>query len=131
MDQRIIIEPIAFPTDARGLVLEPIGPDALPHQRNAHLVLTEPGCVRGNHYHERGTEVTAVLGPALVRYRDGDEVRDVLVPEGRAYRLTIPPGVAHAIQNTGMGLMVLLGFNSVVHDPACPDVVRDVLIETS
>ena len=111
-------------------MLEPIGPDALPHQRNVHLVLTEPGCVRGNHYHERGSEVTAVLGPALVRYRDGDEVRDVHVPEGRAYRLTIPPGVAHAIQNTGTGLMVLLGFNSVVHDPACPDVVRDVLIET-
>jgi dTDP-4-dehydrorhamnose 3,5-epimerase-like enzyme len=129
MDQRIIIEPIAFPTDARGLVLEPIGPDALPLQRNVHLVLTGPGCVRGNHAHQRGTEITVVLGPALARYRDGDAVRDVHVPEGRAYRFTIPPGVPHAFRNTGTGLMVLIGFNTVAHDPGRPDVVRDVLIE--
>jgi dTDP-4-dehydrorhamnose 3,5-epimerase-like enzyme len=128
MGQRITVEALSFPTDARGLVLEPIGPEALPHQGNAHLTLTEPGCVRGNHYHERGAEVTVVLGPALARYRDGDEVRDLHVPEGRAYRFTIPPGVAHAFQNTGKGPMVLIGFNTVVHDPARPDVVRDVLI---
>jgi len=129
MDQRITIEPVSFPTDARGLVLEPIGPDALPLQSNVHLVLTGPGCVRGNHYHERGTEVSVVLGPALVRYRDGGQVRDVHVPEGRAYRFTIPPGVAHAIRNTGTGSMVVVAFNSEVHDPARPDVVRDVLID--
>jgi dTDP-4-dehydrorhamnose 3,5-epimerase-like enzyme len=130
MEQRITIEPVPFPTDARGLVLEPIGPEALPLQRNVHLVLTAPGGVRGNHYHRRGTEVTVVLGPALVRYRDEDEVRDFHVPEGRAYRLTIPPGVAHAIQNAGPGPMVLVGFNTVVHHPERPDVVRDVLIPT-
>lgn len=129
MKPSIIIEPIAFPTDARGLVLEPIGPDALPAQRNAHLVLTEPGCVRGNHYHVRGSEITAVLGPALFRYRDGDEVRDLHIPVGKAYRVIIPPGVGHAFQNTGAGLMTLIGFNTEVHDPACPDVVRDILIE--
>jgi len=129
MDQRITIEPVSFPTDARGLVLEPIGPDALPLQSNVHLVLTGPGCVRGNHYHERGTEVSVVLGPALVRYRDGGQVRDVHVPEGRAYRFTIPPGVAHAIRNTGAGPLVVVAFNSEVHDPARPDVVRDVLID--
>jgi dTDP-4-dehydrorhamnose 3,5-epimerase-like enzyme len=128
MEQRITIEALGFPTDARGLVLEPIGPEALPHQRNVHLTLTAPGAVRGNHYHQRGTEVTVVLGPALARYRDGGEVRDLPIPEGLAYRFTIPPGVAHAFQNTGTGPMVLIGFNTVVHDPARPDVVRDVLI---
>jgi UDP-2-acetamido-2,6-beta-L-arabino-hexul-4-ose reductase len=128
-DHRVTIETVAFPTDARGLVVEPLGPDALPLQRNVHLVLTGPGCVRGNHHHERGTEVTVVLGPALFRWRDGGEVRDVHVPDGQAYRMTIPPGVAHAFQNTGSDLMVLLGFNTVVHDPGCPDVVRDVIID--
>jgi quercetin dioxygenase-like cupin family protein len=128
MGQRITVEALSFPTDARGLVLEPIGPEALPLQRNVHLTLTEPGCVRGNHYHERGTEVTIVLGPALARYRDGGEVQDLHVPEGVAYRFTIPPGVAHAFRNTGTGPMVLIGFNTVVHDPDRSDVVRDVLI---
>jgi dTDP-4-dehydrorhamnose 3,5-epimerase-like enzyme len=128
MGQGITIEALSFPTDARGLVLEPIGPDALPLQRNAHLTLTAPGAIRGNHYHERGTEVTVVLGPALARYRDGGAIRDFHVAEGLAYRFTIPPGVAHAFRNTGQGPMVLIGFNTVVHDPARPDVVRDVLI---
>lgn len=128
MGSRIIIEAIPFASDARGLVLEPIGPDAFPHQRNAHLVLTAPGGVRGNHYHVRGSEVTVAIGPGLFRYRDGGEVRDVHIPEGRAFRFTIPPGVAHAFQNTGDGTMVLLGFNTEAHDPARPDVVRDVLI---
>ena len=130
MGQRMTIEPLSFPTDARGLVLEPIGPEDLPLQRNVHLTLTEPGGVRGNHYHERGTEVSVVLGPALARYLDGGEVRDLHVPEGRAYRFTIPPGVAHAFQNTGDRPMVLIGFNTAVHDRAAPDVVRAVLIET-
>jgi UDP-2-acetamido-2,6-beta-L-arabino-hexul-4-ose reductase len=129
MDVRIRIEPIAFPTDHRGLVIEPIGPDTLPHQRNVHFALTEPGCVRGNHYHERGTEITAVLGPALLRYRDQGEVRDLEIPEGRAYRVTIPPGIAHAFQNTGNGPMWLVGFNTEPHDPSRPDVIRDVLID--
>jgi dTDP-4-dehydrorhamnose 3,5-epimerase-like enzyme len=128
MDPRVIIEAIPLASDARGLVLEPIGPDAFPLQRNAHLVLTAPGGVRGNHYHVRGGEVTVALGPALFRYREGDEVRDVQIPEGRALRFSIPPGVAHAFQNTGDGMMVLLGFNTEAHDPARPDVVRDVLI---
>jgi UDP-2-acetamido-2,6-beta-L-arabino-hexul-4-ose reductase len=123
------VEPITFPTDARGLVLEPVGPDDIPRQKNVHLVLTEPGCVRGNHYHERGTEIAVVLGPALVRTREDGEVRDLHIPEGRAYRLTIPPGVPHAFQNTGTGLMVVVAFNTVVHEPERPDVVREVLIE--
>ena len=128
MGQRITIETVSFPTDARGLVLEPLGPDDLPRQRNVHLTLTAPGALRGNHYHERGTEVTVVLGPALARYRDGDEVRNLHVPAGLAYRFTIPPGLAHAFQNTGEAPMVLIGFNTVPHDSARPDVVRDVLI---
>jgi UDP-2-acetamido-2,6-beta-L-arabino-hexul-4-ose reductase len=129
MGQRISIEPLEFPIDPRGLVIEPLGADALPLQRNVHLTLTEPGCVRGNHYHRRGLEVAVVLGPALVRYREGGEVHDFDVPDGCAYRFTIPPGVAHAFRNDGSGPMVLIGFNTVAHDPERPDVIRDVLIE--
>ncbi len=129
MSQRMMVEPMTFPSDARGLVIEPLGPDAIPHQRNVHLVLTEPGCVRGNHYHERGTEVAVVFGPALVRTREAGAIRDLAIPEGEAYRLTIPPGVPHAVRNTGRGPMLIIAFNTVVHDPARPDVVRDVLIE--
>ncbi|MDR3635305.1 MAG: cupin domain-containing protein [Isosphaeraceae bacterium] len=129
MERKVVIETVTFSTDSRGLVLEPVGPDALPSQRNVHLVFTEPGCVRGNHFHRRGAEITVALGPGLFRYREGDEVRDFHLVDGQAYRFRIPPGIAHAFQNTGRGPMVLIGFNTEVHDPERPDVVRDVLIE--
>jgi UDP-2-acetamido-2,6-beta-L-arabino-hexul-4-ose reductase len=106
-----------------------MGADLLPEQRNVHLVLTQPGQVRGNHYHMRGTEITLVIGPAVFRYRDAAIVREVELAAGQAYRITILPGIAHAFQNPGPGLLVLIGFNTEAHDPAQPDVVRDVLIE--
>ena len=127
---RATAEPLTFPTDARGLVLEPLGPEALPAQRNAHLVLTGPGHLRGNHYHRRGTEVAVVLGPALVRYRDGEVVVDREVAGGEAVRFVFPPGASHAMKNTGDAPLIILSFNTAEHDPARPDVVRDVLIPT-
>jgi UDP-2-acetamido-2,6-beta-L-arabino-hexul-4-ose reductase len=127
---RATAEPLTFPTDARGLVVEPLGPDELSGQRNAHLVLTAPGAVRGNHYHRVGTEVALVLGPALVRVRDADGLRDHPVAAGQAVRFRFPPGVAHAMLNTGPDTLVILSFNTEPHDPVRPDVVREVLIET-
>jgi UDP-2-acetamido-2,6-beta-L-arabino-hexul-4-ose reductase len=130
MNTRLKIERLVSSSDARGVVVEPIGPRELPFQKNAHLVLTATGSVRGNHFHRQGTEITVVLGPALVRYREGGEIRDLVLSAGEAVRLTIPPGVPHAIQNTGSEPMVLVGFNTVAHEPSQPDVVREVLIET-
>lgn len=129
MSQTVTIEPVAYPSDPRGLVIEPIGADDLPRQHNVHLVITVPGAIRGNHYHRRGSEITVVIGPALFRYREGSEVKEVHVPEGQAYRMAIPAGVPHAFQNTGQAPQVLIGFNTEIHDPAHPDVVREVLIE--
>ncbi|HEX6533018.1 MAG TPA: cupin domain-containing protein [Gemmatimonadaceae bacterium] len=123
------VEPITVHADARGVVVEPATPEMLPAQRNVHLVTSAPGAVRGNHYHDRGTEVAVLVGPALVRLREEGVVRDVEVPAGEAWRFTIPPRVSHAFQNTGKDLLVLVAFNTVEHDPAAPDVVRDVLIE--
>jgi UDP-2-acetamido-2,6-beta-L-arabino-hexul-4-ose reductase len=123
------VEPLEFPTDVRGLVLEPLGPEEIPAQRNAHLVLTGPGHVRGNHYHSLGTEVAVVLGPALVRVRDADGTREYAIGAGSAMRFVFPPGVPHAMLNTGETPMIILSFNTMPHDPARPDVVRAPLIE--
>ena len=125
---RAVIEPVLQHADARGVVLEPIASEAIGAQRNVHLVLTTPGAVRGNHYHERGTEVAIVIGPGRVRLREEDGVRDVDVPDGAAWRFTMPPGVSHAFEAPGPGPLVIVSFNSVAHDRIAPDVVRDVLI---
>ena len=40
--------------------------------------------------------VSAVVGPALVRYREGATIHDADVPAGEVWRFRFPPGVAHA-----------------------------------
>jgi dTDP-4-dehydrorhamnose 3,5-epimerase-like enzyme len=126
---RVRIEPVVLHQDSRGSVFEPVDPEHLPGQRHVHVVVTEPGCVRGNHYHTRGTEVVTVQGPALVRLRDGSRVRDTFIPEGAVSRFIIPPGVAHAIQNLGTRPTLLVAFRDCAHDPTNPDVVAECLIE--
>ena len=114
--------------DGRGAVFEPLEPALLTGWRNVHTVVSEPGAVRGNHRHVRGTEITAILGPALVRYRAGERIEEMNVPAGEAWRFVFPPGTAHAFKNTGAAPSVLVSFNSEEHDPARPDAEREELI---
>jgi UDP-2-acetamido-2,6-beta-L-arabino-hexul-4-ose reductase len=125
---RVQIRKLNVHTDARGAVFEPLEPELLHGWRNVHTVMTEPGGVRGNHRHPRGMEVTTVLGPALVRYRSGDEVEEMAVPDGEAWRFHFPPGTAHAFRNTGSKPLLLVSFNTELHDPLHPDAEREELI---
>ena len=125
---RFTIERLQPREDLRGTVLEPLGPSALAEQRNVHVVLSAPGAVRGNHYHERGTELMTVYGPALVRLRDGTELSDVRAASGEALRITIPPGIGHAVRNVGDRTMIIVSFSTEPHDHDDPDVVRDMLL---
>lgn len=125
----ISIDRIPIRADERGSVFEPLELREIALQKNVHVVISGPGVVRGNHFHHRGVEIIAVRGPALVRFREGEAIREATVPAGEAYRFTFPPGVPHAIKNTGEEDQVLVAFNTQPHDPEEPDVERDVLIE--
>lgn len=125
---KVAVELVRCSRDVRGFVFEPIGPELLPLQKNVHVVMTEQRGIRGNHYHRHGTEIALVAGPALVRLREEGQVRDIHVPDGETHRFTIPPGVAHAFQNTGTKPMLLVAFSTKVFDAAHPDVFRDELI---
>ena len=126
----VTVESVVLIQDQRGYVFEPINEVELGGQHNTHVVLTEPGHVRGNHYHKRGTEILVVVGPALVRYREGGVLRDVELAPGQAVRFTVPPGIPHAFKNIGTSPMLLVAFNTMVHDRANPDTVAERLIET-
>jgi dTDP-4-dehydrorhamnose 3,5-epimerase-like enzyme len=93
-------------------------PEHLPSRQNVHVVVTESGHVRGNHYHPRGTEVLTVQGPALVRIRDELGIWDTMIPEGAALRFIIPPGICHASQNLGSRPTLLVAFRDLAHHPA-------------
>ena len=115
-------------SDSRGFVFEPLPADAFSYQRNAHVVFSDPGVIRGNHYHVKGEERIAVVGPSLVRCRENDEIKDVDIPAGEVYVFTFPPGVGHAIQNLSIRPNVLFAFKTLAHDPNNPDTIKDVLL---
>lgn len=125
---KVEITQLRVHTDPRGAIFEPLEPALLSGWRNVHAVVTEPGAIRGNHRHVRGTEVSAVLGPALVRYRDETGVRDIQVPDNECWRFVFPAGVPHAFQNTGTRPFLLVSFNTEEHDPQRPDAEREELI---
>lgn len=122
------VEKIESKSDPRGSVWEPASPEELARQKNCHVVVTEPGGIRGNHFHKLGTEIATQRGPALVRFRDERGTQDIVVAEGEVVRFVFPPNCAHAFQNTGAQPNLLVAFNTVPHDPAAPDVYREVLI---
>lgn len=129
MNAQVLTEMVQVHTDSRGMVFESLPGQLLPHHHNVHLVVTYPGRVRGNHYHERGTESVVVVGPALVRYRVSGREHDVEVGQGEVVRFTFPPGVPHAFKNTGSGPMLLVSFNTTVFAPAAPDTIPFALLD--
>src|SRR4029078_5711129 len=123
-----IADPLTPSRDARGFVVEPLSLAQLTAQQNVHVVWTAAGAVRGNHHHLRGTEVALVLVPALVRYRDANGIQDVEITKGTLYRFTFPPKVAHALGALGPEPMLLVGFNTELHDAEHPDVISDHIL---
>ena len=126
---KVEIRPLKVHTDARGAVFEPLEPALLSGWRNVHTVISEPGAIRGNHRHLRGTEVTTVLRTRRwCAINATQRTEDVVVPAGAAWRFVFPPGTAHAFKNTGNRPFVLVSFNTEEHDPSSPDVERVELI---
>ena len=118
-------------SDPRGVVWEPLLASEFSAQQNCHVVITEPGGIRGNHFHKRGTEIATQRGPGLVRFSDERGVQEVIIAEGEVYRFVFPPNCAHAFKNSGISPNVIVSFNTVAFDPSVPDVFRMELISKS
>jgi len=114
--------------DQRGFVLELLNADDFASQRNAHIVVSLPGVVRGNHYHTKGRETITILGPSLVRFREQGKIDEVVIPDKEAWRFVFLPGVSHAIKNLSGEANILIAFNTLEHDPTNPDTHSDLLI---
>jgi dTDP-4-dehydrorhamnose 3,5-epimerase-like enzyme len=125
---QVVVQSVKTHRDARGSLFEPLTDAELSDQRNVHVVLTQPDEVRGNHVHRTAVETTSVVGPCLIRLKEAGTLRDLEVPEGEIWRLTIPPGVVHAFRNTGDAMMVLVSFSTNLHDPAGSDTEREQIL---
>jgi len=98
----------------------------LPAAVDLHVTSLKPGHTRGNHYHKTRKEVIIVVhadGWALswdngrtsrVQHRD-------FVGRG-AVMLTVEPGAAHAVVNSGRMDLYTIGLTDGLHDPE--DTVR-------
>lgn len=115
--------------DERGAAYEPLGADELAAQQNVHVVITRPGHVRGNHVHRHTTEVLTLRGPALVRFREDGTDHDVEVDGGVAMAFRFPPGVPHAILNTGTDPNIIVAFKDRPYRPEDPDTEPVTLID--
>ncbi len=125
---RAVVQSVKTHRDARGCVFEPLNDVELAGQKNVHVVLTQPNEVRGNHVHRTAVETTSVAGPCLIRLKEDGVIRDLEVPAGEIWRLTIPPGVVHAFRNTGERVMVLVSFSTNLHDPTGGDTEREIIL---
>jgi UDP-2-acetamido-2,6-beta-L-arabino-hexul-4-ose reductase len=126
---KVSIEKIDLSADRRGFVFMALPGDRLTEQRNVHIAVTQPGCVRGNHYHQSGTEVLILFGPGLVRLRDQSKIEDITVAEGEVVRFTLPPGVSHALKNIGAQPTTLIAFSTAAQIEHRSETVADVLID--
>jgi UDP-2-acetamido-2,6-beta-L-arabino-hexul-4-ose reductase len=125
---QVAVQSVKTHRDARGCLFEPLTDAELAAQKNVHVVLTQPNEVRGNHVHRTAVETTSVVGPCLIRLKEEGTIRDLEVPPGEIWRLTIPPGVVHAFRNTGEAAMVLVSFSTNLHDPMGSDTLREQIL---
>jgi UDP-2-acetamido-2,6-beta-L-arabino-hexul-4-ose reductase len=125
---QVVVQSVKTHRDARGCLFEPLTDAELSAQKNVHVVLTQANEVRGNHVHRTAVEITSVVGPCLIRLKEAGVVRDLQVPAGEIWRLTIPPGVVHAFRNTGEAVMVLVSFSTNLHDPTGSDTEREQIL---
>ena len=97
--------------DERGWVLFPWeGKRADIDPATIHIVHIVPGATRGNHFHPRVSEwLCPISGEGLLLYRPPgrESARELRMAPGRIC-VRIPPGIRHAVSNTGTEDLLLL-----------------------
>lgn len=107
--------------DARGSLFEGIRGEG---EHQVFFSRTNPGIVRGNHYHARKIERFCVLeGEAEIRLRRilTDEVRTFTVRGDRPVAIDMPTYWTHSLRNTGSGTLLTAFWTSEHYDPEDPD----------
>lgn len=101
-------------TDQRGWAFFPFqaGPDVRPpcDTESLHLVMSEPGAVRGNHFHHHSAEWFCVFGGRAELYYEEEGIVQTVLVDRDDLVIHIPAGVPHAVKNIGTTPVYLLAF---------------------
>lgn len=99
--------------------------------REAYLLFTNPGAIRGNHYHRttleyffvvQGTGAIALQGPG----EEAPRVMEVSAEDNLL--LKVPPGTAHAFKNKGEGQLIILALSTQEYSKEDPDTFPLILL---
>ena len=86
---------------------------------------TNPGKIRGNHYHHTKVEKFLILsGKGIIRFkkiRNNDEIFSYEVDGKELKVVDIPPGYTHSIENISNQEMIVLFWASEIFDSNIPD----------
>ncbi len=89
---------------------------------DVHLASTEPGAVRGNHYHLRRREAIVVMpGPMWSFHWDegeGSTAQHRAFDGGKAVLILVSPDASHAMRNDGGDSLWWVAISSETYDPA-------------
>lgn len=119
--------------DERGWVIEPIAEAELINRSilNIHILCTEPGSVRGNHYHlDRQEHICVLAGTFLFVAVDNETGKrfELLTVADKSLCFTIPRNVSHAMKNLGQDRGYLLCYSDKAFNPDSPDTVKNIIL---
>jgi UDP-2-acetamido-2,6-beta-L-arabino-hexul-4-ose reductase len=113
--------------DERGWLVEILRNEALKRgDRFGQFLITTayPGYIKGNHYHTRKFEWYCVIrgeGRLVLQDNTTGEKEDVFLTGEELSLVMIPPGITHAIENTGKDILSVLIYIDDPFNESDPD----------
>ncbi|MDE1870268.1 MAG: WxcM-like domain-containing protein [Candidatus Micrarchaeota archaeon] len=129
---RIKIIELQSQPDPRGWSVDLFKRSVLPLDlKYVYLIISRPGTVRGNHYHEKKNEWFCLI-KGKVRFTlvdNNTQERKVLeLSDNPITLLNIPPQVSHAIENITDEEVYILELADQEFDPSNPDTFKKQIV---
>lgn len=105
----------------------------LSSMKNIHYGTIERHCIRGNHYHLERNEILVITYSDDWTFYWSDKHAQAITL--RNYKgkgsvlIKIDPGIAHAIKNTGKGLLQIISISDTEFNPHAPDTFSKILTD--
>jgi UDP-2-acetamido-2,6-beta-L-arabino-hexul-4-ose reductase len=129
---RVEIKDLSLLRDKRGWLTEIIAIDGDSEKiAQIHFAVSNPGAVRGNHYHKSRTEwlcVTSGTGRIMLEDSSTNERKELIVTGDSPVLVKISPGIVHAIENCSDMFMHLLVVVDEKPDSANSDTFKKILM---